>query len=423
MRLGNLLAALVAALIGACLQPGLAAAVEADGVANVRGYWTEQRMEAAIPLNLTPDPAALANAALPTPDQHSNSAPSMIAPTPQTHAAVHRSLIADPSTYPNRVHGKVFLTIPPFDYVCSGTAIRSHNHSSILTAGHCVHDASSGYATNLIFVPGYDQGDEPYGEWVAQRLFSTPGWVADEDLRYDAGIAVLKRDSQGHGIQDVIGARGIAFNQSRNQFYRSYGYPAAGSFDGERLYRCDSGWGGDDGSTHEPRTMFIACDFTGGSSGGGWVIKDRAVAGLNSYKYDDDAPPVLPGEEPDHMYGPYFGDTIKALYRSAAGPVQRCLGKAVTQLGSGGTDVFTGSDGVDVIATGGGADVVRAGGGDDLICSGSGDDRVRAGSGNDRIRAGAGEDLISGGSGRNDRCTGGAGADRAGACESRHAVR
>jgi hypothetical protein len=74
--------------------------------------------------------------------------------------------------------------------------------------------------------------------------------------------------------------------------------------------------------------MGIGCDMTGGSSGGGWVTDPSAAGylnGLNSYKYSN---------QPNVMYGPYFGDTIKALYEAAAseapgGPATSGAGNSV----------------------------------------------------------------------------------------------
>ena len=45
------------------------------------------------------------------------------------------------SLYPRRTHGKVFMTIPGTgDFVCSGNVVRSHSHTLVWTAGHCVFD-------------------------------------------------------------------------------------------------------------------------------------------------------------------------------------------------------------------------------------------------------------------------------------------
>jgi hypothetical protein len=58
--------------------------------------------------------------------------------------------------------------------------------------------------------------------------------------------------------------------------------------------------------------------MTGGSSGGGWVVRERLVNSVVSYGYECTVP-VFPCENPEEgkLFGPYFGDTVKQLYRSA----------------------------------------------------------------------------------------------------------
>ena len=222
--------------------------------------------------------------------------------------------------FPARTHGKVFFTQGLLDYVCSGTAVRSPSHSLVITAGHCVYETGlgGGYATNWEFVPGYRKGKRPFGEWPApsSKLRTTPGYRDSVpilefggDERYDIGAAVVAKRN-GKSLQGVIGARGIAFGKSRAQRYRSYGYPAESpppEFDGRHLFRCDSGLGGNDPNFGDPKPMWIHCDMTGGSSGGGWVIKKRYLVSVNAYGYNG---------EPNRMYGPYFGEAARSLYDS-----------------------------------------------------------------------------------------------------------
>ena len=164
---------------------------------------------------------------------------------PPARSAVDAS--ATPTAFPDRVHGKVFFTISggtvPGDFVCSGTVVSSNGHTLAWTAGHCVNDAEfgGGFATNWTFVPGYRNGERPFGTWVAEDLMTTRGWADNVNIRLDVGAALLERDGEGRGIEDVIGARGIAFNRTREQQFTAFGYPAQPSllqpeFDGQRLY-------------------------------------------------------------------------------------------------------------------------------------------------------------------------------------------
>jgi len=264
----------------------------------VREYWTAQRMQNAEPadLRLTAD-GRIAGA---SPGLAARSA----APVriPASRAAVDAS--AANTSFPDRVHGKVFFTInggsDPGDFVCSATVVSSNSHAVAWTAGHCVYDADfgGGFATNWTFVPGFRNGEQPFGSWPASELFTTRGWQENVNIRLDLGAAELDRDGEGRGIEDVVGARGIAFNESRSQAFTAYGYPALPNplslpprfdFDGQRLYSCASPLtGGDSPPGGGPEPLQIDCDMTGGSSGGGWVIGDL---------YEKDFPTVRLGSE------------------------------------------------------------------------------------------------------------------------------
>jgi V8-like Glu-specific endopeptidase len=328
------------------------------------------------------------------------------------------------SSFPGRVHGKAFFTVAagsePGDYVCSGTVVASNSHDLAWTAGHCVDDAEfgGGFATNWSFVPGYLNGEAPFGEWPAKHLRTTSGWESEANTRVDLGAATLARDGQGRGVEDVVGARGIAFDKSRNQQLTAFGYPAMPTlfeplFDGERLYSCESAITGSDNPPGSgPETMQIDCDMSGGSSGGGWVNADGDVDGLTSYGYAADF---------THLFGPYFGSTAKDLYTKASGPPLLCAGTAVTNLGGSPADSFSGSTAADVFSLKGGDDRAAGDAGDDSACGGGGNDSLLGADGADTLLGGSGADLLVGGPGV-DTCVGGPGRDHARGCEARRQI-
>ena len=53
--------------------------------------------------------------------------------------------------------------------------------------------------------------------------------------------------------------------------------------------------------------MFIDCDMTAGSSGGGWIAGTTLLS-VTSYGYPSSS---------DHLYGPYMSRSAKSLYRKA----------------------------------------------------------------------------------------------------------
>jgi hypothetical protein len=381
------------------------AAAGAPSAAEVAAYWTPARMRAAPPLRMRlPAPATSSGAA------PAGSAPSFVPPAAQGEggagliggdASTSAFDPGDEKSFPNRLHGRVFATYGGMgDFSCSATAVSSPGRSLVVSAGHCVFDPRTGmWASRWTFVPGYRDGRAPFGRWVARRLDAADPWIRSENISFDVGTAVVARNRRGRALQDVIGGRGIGFNQPRDQVYLSFGYPAEMPFDGESLRACRSRYRGDDPETGRPRTMRIDCDMSGGSSGGGWV-SDGLVLSLNSYCVGL----ILICIDNESMYGPYFGDGAKKLYlRSRGTPPPLCAGRRATQLGGRGSQTLAGRPGADVIVLRGGSDRGAGRGGADRLCGGSGADVLRGGPGA-------------------DVCVGGPGADRARGCERRRGI-
>jgi V8-like Glu-specific endopeptidase len=315
--------------------------------------------------------------------------------------------LANTTAYPNRVHGRLFGTFEGLgDYSCSATVVSSRTGKLITTAGHCVFDAggTNKFASALSFVPGYRNGNAPFGQWDATNAVTTRAWAQSGNLDYDTGFVQLGKRN-GKSVQSVVGSRGIGFGQPRNQKYLAFGYPAAPApYDGEELVRCRSRYTPDPAKHSPNRSLGMGCDMQQGSSGGGWVAQDSFVVSNVSHGH--------PGYDTETFFGPHYAGATSKLYRFGAnaypsiGPVG-CDGHKATIVGTDRSESIHGSGKDDVIATLDGDDRVRTGGGKDVVCGGGGDDTIGTGGGRDRIDGGSGEDV----------CDGGASRDRAKACE------
>ena len=207
--------------------------------------------------------------------------------------------------------GKVFFTLDGTDYVCSGSATASTNKDLVTTAGHCVNEGPGDFATNWAFVPGYKDGNRPYGTFTARILYTTSAWANSGDFDYDAAFAVMNTLNGKH-LTDVVGSQAIAFNQGRGKYMYAFGYPAASPYTGEKLTYCygtvfNDTWG-------DSNDIGMNCPMTGGSSGGPWFYNFNTSTGVGtinsvtSFGYTG-----LPGK----LFGPYFGNTIKSVYDTA----------------------------------------------------------------------------------------------------------
>jgi V8-like Glu-specific endopeptidase len=316
--------------------PGVAAE-RAAASAKALEYWTPRRMSRATPLEVDPPSPARASAAAATLEERAG-APISIPPAapegwrPDTSASLpagtaeaggRQSIpyasfeVFDTTAYPNVVHGIIFFRLGRLDYSCSGTVVTSPGQSVVVTAGHCVHFGGRGgpWASHWVFVPGYHDKQTPLGVWAARRLFTLKGWRKRARFAFDFGAAAMNPDAAGVSLEAAVGARGIAFNQPREQAYRAFGYPVSPKpkYDGESLWVCDSVFGLVDPYPERqgPPQSGIGCDMGAGSSGGGWVIGDEFVNSVSSFGY---------AFYPDVLFGTYLGDAAVQVYaRAVAG--------------------------------------------------------------------------------------------------------
>ncbi len=330
--LGTVSASASASASGSAAQPsGKTVTTSRSAAKRTADYWTLHRMRVARPADVVLEGAA--------PKRRSGSphkaegAPVRIPPSPpsgdvprtrqpRSHIPYLEYQVADPSAYPNVTQGKVFFRVKKrhahrkkhkwTKYECSATVVNSENKSVVFSAGHCIYDEQrERWANRWTFVPGYLYGTHPFGKFVARDLWALNGWIDDANFNYDVGAAIV-RSNGSQLVGDAVGSRGIAWNQDPAQLYAAYGYPGDFPFDGQTLWVCISGYGGDDPQSFSdpgPPTSAIGCDLTAGASGGGWVILNEYLNGLISYGYD---------VEPGHTYGPYFGDAVGNLFNTVS---------------------------------------------------------------------------------------------------------
>lgn len=282
--------------------------------AEVRSFWTPERMQEAQPLGL-PQQAGSSTFARPA---GGSSADSSTIP-PSRGSALYDFQPGAETSFPQSVHGKLFFIVPANEShptllaTCSGTVVSSRLQNVVFTAGHCAVDPGEEPSTNMVFVPGYRDGSEPFGEYPVATLLTTEEWAADGDLSFDAAIAQLSSP-----IEQTLGARGIAFNRAPKTSYKIFGYPAEPSdtYDGERLIECDAPLFGLEVSFSHPfSNVAFPCDMRQGASGGGWVNPAGDVVSVVSHGYTD---PSLS----DQIAGPFFGEAVKRLYNAAGGSAQ-----------------------------------------------------------------------------------------------------
>lgn len=301
--------------------------------ARVETYWTEERMKAAKPLDVAPSEALARAQTGKTAAPVTRGKPAKVRPA---GGGTYTDSLPSPTTdhweanpFPRayttrneRTNVKVFFEQAGGNYVCSGTLVNSRLKNMVSTAGHCVSDGAGTWSTNVLVVPGYSSecdgcGDTPYGVWSAYRLTTLSEWHYNWNLLQDIGYINLYPDENGQNAIDVLGGRGTVWNRTRKRVFSPMGYPQAAPYNGYSQYRCRSNRLRNDdpffGGLPGPKTMEVWCDLTGGASGGSWMTRLRDGVSyqnsLNSYRYT---------HEPRKMYGPYFGEAARELFKATA---------------------------------------------------------------------------------------------------------
>ncbi|MBI9115705.1 trypsin-like serine peptidase [Sanguibacter suaedae] len=177
--------------------------------------------------------------------------------------------------------GRLYVSFPDGDYVCSGTVVSAAGRNVVATAAHCLWDftGDAGWGAMVLFVPddADDMASAPYGYWSAEAAFgpqefadlakiADDGSITGEGWAYDFAFLTMAPDDSGQEIQDVTGGQGITFGTPTEELV-VIGYPSAPPFDGRSQRYCSSSRY----FTSLRGAFGIDCAMTQGSSGGGWL--------------------------------------------------------------------------------------------------------------------------------------------------------
>jgi len=266
-------------------------------------YWTEERMSAARPITRVLEGATGGLLPQSPPDASPEGEP-----RPQSSAVTGKRWTGGGKVA--QATGRVFLTMGGRDFTCTASVVPSDNGDTVVTAGHCLKDGTGDWASKWVFVPGYDDGEAPYGRFAARELLVTSQWSRRADDSHDFGAAVLEA-REGRHVRQATGAQRIAFTGKGAGTVHAFGYPSRSPYDGRHLYYCSGPTRPDDGGT---TAHGMACDMTEGSSGGPWLsgfdpsTGTGTVVSVVSFKY---------AGRDGVQYGPVLGSSERAVYDRA----------------------------------------------------------------------------------------------------------
>jgi V8-like Glu-specific endopeptidase len=205
--------------------------------------------------------------------------------------------------------GALFTRDGSGGHYCTASVVDSPGRDLLITAAHCINagHGSGAYAQDIVFIPGYRDGQAPYGTWTVQRLLVAPQWITQSDPSLDVGFVVLK-PNDGRDIEDVVGASQLGTDSGYRYQARVTGYP-----DGASAPISCVNWTSEQSAT---QLEFDCGGFTDGTSGSPWItdINPRTGTGtivgvIGGYQEGGDSPAV--------SYSSYLGSDVRSLYDEA----------------------------------------------------------------------------------------------------------
>ena len=190
-------------------------------------------------------------------------------------------------------------------HFCTASVVDSPSGDLVITAAHCV----AGTSGTLDFVPGYNQGSEPYGVWTVTKVYVDQAWSSSSSQDDDFAFLRVSRPGSSVPVEDVTGAERLDTSApASRQLVQVIGYPNTT----DQPVTCQN-----------PITQPIAdqlefdCDgYTDGTSGGPFLSGIDQVTGeglvigvIGGYQQGGDTPQV--------SYSAMLGANAAALYQDA----------------------------------------------------------------------------------------------------------
>jgi V8-like Glu-specific endopeptidase len=189
-------------------------------------------------------------------------------------------------------------------HFCTASVVHSTHGDLAVTAAHCV----AGIRGQVVFVPGYANGKEPYGVWPVSAIYTDQAWQSDQDQDDDVAFLRLADASGGVPIENVTGAERLGTGSAKPALVRVIGYPG----DTDQPVSC-ANWTKTFSAT---QLEFDCAGYTDGTSGGPFLADASGSSGqwtvvgvIGGYE--------LGGDTPDVSYAADFGTAVAALYQTA----------------------------------------------------------------------------------------------------------
>jgi len=189
-------------------------------------------------------------------------------------------------------------------HFCTASVVHSAGGDLAVTAAHCM---SGVQGQQVVFVPGYANGKEPYGVWPVAAVYTDQDWQSSQNPDDDVAFLRLS-DTKGVPVENVTGAERLGTGWPSPALVRVIGYPG----DADQPLSCVN-WAKSFSATQ----LEFDCDgYTDGTSGGPFLAGASGASGqgtvigvIGGYEQGGDTSEV--------SYAAAFGAAVKALYQKA----------------------------------------------------------------------------------------------------------
>jgi V8-like Glu-specific endopeptidase len=189
-------------------------------------------------------------------------------------------------------------------HFCSASVVNSAAGDLALTAAHCVYPLTG----TIVFVPGYTNGQTPYGVWQVTKVYTDSAWDSTKDPNDDVAFLQLADASDGAPIQSVTGAETLDTGTPSGALVRVIGYPDGAA----QPVSCT----GVATSFSATQLQFDCAGYPDGTSGSPFLTDVNAATGqgavigvIGGYQQGGDTPEV--------SYAASFGSAVATLYAQA----------------------------------------------------------------------------------------------------------
>jgi hypothetical protein len=189
-------------------------------------------------------------------------------------------------------------------HFCTASVVNSTAGDLALTAAHCV----SGLTGTIVFVPGYTNGQTPYGVWQVTKVYTDSAWDSTQNPNDDVAFLQLADAPDGVPIQNVTGAETLDTGTQGGQLVQVVGYPDGA----DQPVSCT----GVANSFSATQLQFDCAGYPDGTSGSPFLTDVNAATGqgtvigvIGGYQQGGDTPEV--------SYAASFGSAVATLYAQA----------------------------------------------------------------------------------------------------------